>query len=203
MTTITVSRQLGSLGVEIATEVAARLGYRLVRREVLNQAARRAGAPEAALADIDELGLLGMSPSPRASKAYHQAISQVMLELVSEGNVVIIGRAGQVILRDLPNILHVRVIAPLALRVERLTARYGISPAAAAAQIEASDHYRRNYLKRFYHVRWEDPELYDLVVNTAQLDCASAAEIVVAAVPHQSGRPASPPPQHEHTASAI
>ncbi len=178
MSTITVSRQLGSLGYDVASAVAERLGYRLVQREVIIQAARRAGAPEVALAAIDELGLLKMSPSPQASLAYHRAVKQVMEEMAAEGNVVIVGRAGQVILHGQPEVLHVRVIAPKPVRVERIMRRYNISVEAAEAQVEASDRYRRNYLKRFYHARWDDPELYDLVINTEHLSPEAAAELI-------------------------
>ncbi len=178
MATITISRQLGSLGCDVARVVAERLGYRLARREVVNQAARRAGAPEAALAAIDELGLLGLCPTPKACRAYHEAVRQVMEELAKEGNVVIIGRAGQVILRDHPAALHVRVVAPTRLRIERIARRHGISLQAAEAQVEVSDRTRHNYLKRFYHVRADDPELYDLIINTERMTPEAAASLI-------------------------
>ncbi len=193
MSTITVSRQLGSLGYDVANAVAERLSYRLVRREVIFQAARRAGAPEVALAAIDELGLLKMCPSPQACHAYHRAMKQMMEEIAAEGNVVIVGRAGQVILREHSQVLHVRVVAPKPLRIERLMQRYNIPAEAAEAQIEASDRYRRNYVKRFYHARWDDPELYDLVINTEHLSPDLAAELVAAALTH----PSRPLDKHE------
>ena len=178
MATVTISRQLGSLGSEVARAAADRLGYRLVWRDVINQAARRAGAPEVALAAIDELGLLGLCPTPKACHAYHQAVRQVMEELAKEGGVVILGRAGQVILRDHPGALHVRVIAPQRLRVERVARRHGVSLQAAAAQVEASDRYRHHYLRRFYHVRADDPELYDLIINTERMTPEGAANLI-------------------------
>src|SRR5512135_1529753 len=110
MGVITISRQLGSLGREIASTTAECLGYNLVWRELINDAARRAGAPEAALSSIDELGLLGDCASPRVRRAYRQAVETVMKEFAERDNVVIVGRAGQVILRDRPNVLHVRII---------------------------------------------------------------------------------------------
>jgi cytidylate kinase len=116
MAVMTISRQMGSLGSEIARLVAERLGYRLVWRELINQAARRSGAPEAALAAIDELGLLDMCPSPRACRAYRAAVKQVIDELAAEGNCVILGRAGQVLLKGVPGCLHVRLIAPVPTR---------------------------------------------------------------------------------------
>jgi cytidylate kinase len=178
MAAITISRQLGSRGREVAHLVADRLGYRLVWRDLINQAARQAGAPEVALAAIDELGLLGLRPSRTASEAYCQAVRQVMEELVAAGNVVILGRAGQVILRDRPDTLHVRLMAPAQVRAARIAQSQGISIEGAIAQIEASDRNRRNYLKRFYHVRWDDPEIYDLVINTGRATPDMAANLI-------------------------
>ena len=178
MAAITVSRQLGSLGFEVAQTAADLLGYRLVWRDLINQAARIAGSPEAALAAIDDLGLLGICPSPEACQAYRQAVQQIMQELANQGNVVIIGRAGQMILGGWSEVLHVRVIAPRPLRIERVAARQEISLECALAQIEASDRRRRNYLKRFYNVQWDDPNLYDLVINTAHLAPTAAAQLI-------------------------
>jgi cytidylate kinase len=176
--TITISRQLGSHGMLIAHCLGDQLGYQVVWREVINQAARRAGAPEAALAAIDELGLLGICPSPQACLAYRQAVEQVMHELAAAGQVVIVGRAGQTILSGAPRTLHVRTIAPTACRVGRVAARNNISPKAAKAQVEVSDRFRKNYLKRFYNVCWDAPELYNLVINTESIRPDQAAEII-------------------------
>jgi cytidylate kinase len=154
------------------------LGYRVIWREVINQAARRAGAPEAALAAIDELGLLGICPAPEACLAYRKAVEQVVHELAVQGQVIIVGRAGQVILGGEPRVLHVRVIAPVEIRAARVAQRHHIGMQAAIAQVETSDRFRQNYLKRFYNVRWDMPELYNLVINTAQVDPAAAADII-------------------------
>jgi CMP/dCMP kinase len=118
-------------------------------------------------------------------------VGYVMKELAGEGNVVIVGRAGQVILRHDPGVFHVQVIAPASLRAERIACRHGISLTAAQAQVEASDRFRRDYLKRFYHVRWNDPELYDLVVNTEHVSAETAAEIIVSALSERLTKNAS------------
>ncbi len=182
MTTITISRQLGSFGDEVGEAIAKRLGYKLVHREVINQAALRAQAPEVALATIDDLGLLDLHPSRKAQKAYHQAVKKVMQEFAKEGDVIIIGRAGQVILRERRDVLHVKVIAPVSIRAERIADIQKISLQSAIAQIEASDRTRKNYLKRYYQARWDDPELYDLIVNTARLNPEEAAGLVCQAL---------------------
>ncbi|HEX7975654.1 MAG TPA: cytidylate kinase-like family protein [Anaerolineales bacterium] len=178
MAAITVSRQLGSLGYEISRLSAQALGYRFVWRELINQAARQSGAPEVALATIDDLGLLGISPSPKARLAYRLAVKRIMESLADEGGAVILGRAGQVILGGRPDVLHVRVIAPVDLRIRRVAEIQKISLESAQAQVETTDRNRRNYLKRFYHAHWDDPVLYDLVINTANLTPAAAATLI-------------------------
>ncbi len=182
MTAITISRQLGSLGTQIGREVAQRLGYRMVWREVINEAARRAGAPEMALAAIDDLGLLGVQPSPEALAGYERAVREVMEGLADDGEIVIIGRAGQVILADRPDVLHVRVVAPPEVRVGRIASRHGVPVTAARAQMEESDRSRRAYLRQTYDVAWNDPQLYDLVLNTRRMTVESAADLICQAM---------------------
>lgn len=181
MAAITISRQMGSLGADVAQIVAERLGYHLAWKEIINQAAHRSGEPEVALAAIDELGLLDLCPSPQACLDYQRAVQQVLIELAEQGNVVIVGRAGQAVLHNYPDVMHVRIIASPEVRARRIAHIHGIALAGAFNQIEASDEYRRQYLDRYYDVSWDDPDLYDLVINTGRLDSADAAELVVVA----------------------
>lgn len=181
MTVITVSRQLGSLGCEITQAVAHELGFRVLRREVIHSAAQRVGSPEIGLEIIDELGLFGISSSAKERKAYVEALKGVLLEEAALSNVIILGRAGQVLLQEFPQSLHVRIIAPLALRIERLAHMNQISIEAAKSQIEASDHSRERFLHRFFNVRIEDPQLYDLVINTARLSVDQSARLIALA----------------------
>jgi cytidylate kinase len=184
MAVITISRQMGSLGRQVGEEIGRCLNYRVVMREVINEAASRAGVPEVALATIDELDLLGLRPTAAARNAYHAAVREIMVELAREGNVVIVGRAGQVILRGRPDVLHVRIYAPLELRVERIAKQRYVSPKAARAQVLASDKARTLYLKRYYQSRWDDPDLYDVMVNTEHLGMHDAALVVCEALKH-------------------
>lgn len=178
MAVVTISRQLGSLGFEIGNLVADCLGYHVVWRELINEAALRSGTPDVALAVIDELGLLGMAPTPKNSTAYLQAVRTIVLELAGKGNVVLVGRAGQRILADYPGTVHVRLIAPLDLRIQRIAREQKISVDAARAQIEASDRSRRLYLKRYYQADWEDASLYDLLINTGRISSREACDLI-------------------------
>ena len=178
MAVITISRQLGSLGSRIAHQVAEHLAFCVVWREAINRAARQAGAPEMALAEIDELGLLELTPTPEEQHAYHQALEQVMDDLADRGSCVIIGRAGQVLLRDRRDAFHVKIMASAELRARRVAQVRSIPIEAARAQIETSDRSRRAYLECCFGERWDDPELYDLIINTSRLSPETAAIII-------------------------
>ena len=181
MAVITISRQLGSLGCEIARAAAHELGFRVLRRELLHTAAQKVGLPEIGLEIVDELGLFGLTSNIKQRKAYAKALEGVLAEEAATGNVVILGRAGQVLLQDFPQSLHIRMIAPIALRIERVAQVNRIPIEAARAQIEASDHYRERFLSRFFGVRIEDPQLYDLIINTGRLSVQQCASLIVEA----------------------
>jgi cytidylate kinase len=182
MTVITISRQLGSLGTTLGRMVGARLSYNLVHRELINKAARMTSAPDMALATIDELGLLGIEPEEAEQKAYLQAVRTIIKDLEQVGDVIIVGRAGQAILQTYPNVFHLRVVAPMETRIQRIVEAHDTSPQAARAQIEDSDRYRADYLQRWYNIQWDDPTLYDLIINTGRMTMDAAAEVVVTAV---------------------
>jgi cytidylate kinase len=178
MRTITLSRQLGSQGDTVAQALAQRQGYRVVYRELINQAAQRAGCPEMALAFLDVLGLLEIHPSAQDLQRYQQAMLEIMTELADRGKVILIGRAGCLLLKDRPDVLHVRIIAPMSLRIERIAQQQAISSAAARTQVETSDQTRRVYLQRHHQAEWDDPQLYDLVLNTGRLTVEQAAQLI-------------------------
>jgi cytidylate kinase len=111
--------------------------------------------------------------------------------LVQEGNTIIVGRAGQAILKDHPNIFHLRVVAPFETRIQRIVQAHGIPPQAARAQMEDSDQYRADYLRCFYDIDWNDPALYHLIINTGQMDLETSAEVVCTAVNEIFNHPTS------------
>src|SRR5512144_1096326 len=106
MAVITLSRELGSRGDDVAVAVAERMGLRLVGREIINRAAQDAGAGEAALAELDELGLLGVKPSAASLRRYREKIVEIIEAQAAEGNVLLVGRGGQVVLGPRRNVLH-------------------------------------------------------------------------------------------------
>jgi cytidylate kinase len=191
MPVITISRELGSRGDEVAVAVAERLGLRLVDREIINRAARAAGAPEVALAEIDQLGLLGLKPTAAAFRSYREKIGEFIGELADAGDLLLIGRGGQVVLAGRPSVLHVRIRAPKGLRVQAVSTASRISLDAAAARVDAVDRVRAGFLRRCYGVPWDAPDLYDIVLNTARLGVEAAADLICLAARRRAAEEAT------------
>lgn len=110
---------------------------------------------------------------------YVRMVGLVIQNMAKEGNVLIIGRASQVLLRDNPEALHVLVVAPLSDRVQKLMCLEGLNQREATQRIMASDGARAEFLRRYYGVNWLDPQLYDLVINTGQITIQTAVQLVV------------------------
>lgn len=98
------------------------------------------------------------------------------------GNVVIVGRGGQAVLKEVPGVLKVRIEAPLDARVQRLQEQENLSLKAAQSTVLERDEAIAEYLGRFYNIDGDDPMLYDLVINTHHLNLEAAAHLIVNAV---------------------
>lgn len=122
--------------------------------------------------------LFGLHPS---LWALEHKIAEAVLQLAHVGHVIFAGRAANVITRDVPGGLHVRLVAPPEVRAERV-ARLLIRTAAALTHLERNDFARRRYVHTHFQQDIDHPCLYDLVINPACFSRAATARLVVAAL---------------------
>jgi cytidylate kinase len=178
---------MGSGGRIIAGKVAESLGWRMIGREVVIEAARQTGFDEAKLERVFErrVSLEDRLTFQQRSGKYLGAINAVVIELAMEGNVVILGRGAGVILCDEPNIFRVHLVADLDTRIDRIAGQFGLKGEKgreeARHRVLDSDYARSAYHTYLFDADWNDPLLYDLVVNTGDLDLDQAAGIVLEA----------------------
>ena len=185
MAVITVSRQLGSWGTEIAREAANRLNYALVEKEQIGRMLVGYGFPESEVEKFDEKRApLWDYLSIKRTKFLH-LIRAVIFGFASKDNAVIVGRGGQVLLKDLPGTLHVRIIAPFEVRVRRLIESEGVEEKHAAEILRRSDSDSFGYIQSFFHVDWNDPTLYDLLINSAKVSMETAVQMIIDSARHQ------------------
>jgi cytidylate kinase len=93
--------------------------------------------------------------------------------------VIIVGRGGQVMLQDQPDVLHVRIVAPTALRIHNIQADYALDDEQALEAIRAQDKASAEYLRHVFDADWADPTLYHLVLNTGKMDADTAVSLII------------------------
>ncbi len=118
-------------------------------------------------------------PISASLEGYVRMVGFVIRGLAHEGNVLILGRGGQALLRNHPGALHVQTVAPLARRLKVVRSRYGVSEREALQRVRASDRARSDYLRRYHDVDWLDPTLYHLVVNTANVPAPTTVKLII------------------------
>ncbi|MEJ5238115.1 AAA family ATPase [Limisphaera sp. VF-2] len=194
-TAITISRQTGAGGHTIAMRLAECLQalspagsppWTVFDRNLIEQVlqdhhlpARLAEhLPEDTAPQLEDIldDLFGLRPD---SWTLVQQTAETLLRLAMLGHVILIGRAGAVVAARLPHVLHVRLVAPLEVRVARVQADRKLSRKAAEETVLREDRGRARYWKRYYNADIEDPLLYHLVINTGRLSCDEAVALIV------------------------
>ncbi|MCX6020790.1 MAG: cytidylate kinase-like family protein [Chloroflexi bacterium] len=208
-TVITVARQFGSGGDELAHAVADALGVPLLDREILARAANQAGVSEDTIAKcerrqplveqiLERLALpAGGSflESPYllpdglnfvTNSDYRRLIERVITQIADGQEAVILGHASQVVLKDRPRVLKVLVHARMEDRIARVMETEEASASQARRLIAEHDRDWEEMFRSSYRVNWMDARLYDLVINRSQVTEETALRLALSAA---AGRP--------------
>ena len=208
MRAVTISREYGSGGGEIATRLASHLGWRLLDHEIVERVAIEMGTSveQAEARDertesflvrafnnlqfLEPAYMASNSPEPFLSneETYLETVRKIVQAAAAQGRVVIVGRGSQVLLAEQRDVLHVRIIAPFEKRVAYVMQREGVDQAAAASRIKMKDQDRMKHLEAAYHRKSADVHLYDIVLNTSFLNLDSAVEIISLTLQQKAGQ---------------
>jgi cytidylate kinase len=178
MAIITISRGTFSGGQKLAECIAAKLGYRCISREVLVETAQEFGVSEDKLLEALTKKPWLLERLTRARDRYLAYIRATLLKEVRDENVVYHGLAGHLLLKDVPHVFRIKVIANMEFRVKNAMERNNFSREEALQYIREVDEGRARWTRFIYDVDWNDPNLYDLVVNLDQITIESACEVV-------------------------
>jgi cytidylate kinase len=203
---VTITRQFGSGGSDIAHLVAQTAGLNYIDQQIIASVAERLGVDISyatrqdeqangmasnileALRSSNPFNVHYMLSSTKAHEqsqglAYFHLTQRVILELATQGNAIIIGRGSQFLLHNNPRTLHIYIFAPLETRIDYVMKQYHIAPNEAKELIEQRDDEQDSYQRHYYGADGRQPNFYHLLINTGLFSFESAANLIQQALP--------------------
>lgn len=161
---LTISREYGSGGREVGLAAAKHLGLSFVDRETILADIRKDGAKwEQWARSLDEHRPTVWEKYDWSFRGFSALVQWHVLEHAQQGGVVIMGRGGNFLLKDIPHAYRIRVTAPREFRVERITKRESVDRDTAVLLCEKTDRERAGFIHALYGRPWDDPAAYDRV----------------------------------------
>lgn len=197
MAVITISRQFGAGGLTMGKKLSELLNYSLMDEEILQLVAERARVSQHWALSVEKeaggkLQKFISSLIPRNvvdriladqrgyidEEIYVDLLGQIITQIAEEDNTIIIGRGGQYILKDHPNVFHILLIADLEHRIRFMEKKYHLTRAQATQTVNSEEKRRGNLYRKFNKTDYDRPEHYHLTLNMSLLDFDRAADIV-------------------------
>jgi cytidylate kinase len=178
MSIVAMSETVGSGGTEIGRVLATELGWEFADREIITKAAEAFGEPIMDLRHATEERPTLWDRFRQSQRRYLAYVEATILELAARDNVVLVGRASTIILGDVPHALRVRVIASERVRAERIERQQGLTAEGARELVRDADRDLASRVRFLYHLDWENPLLYDVVINTDRTSVARAVAVL-------------------------
>jgi cytidylate kinase len=176
MAIVAITREMGTLGKDVATGLGRALNVPVIYHEVIDHLADRMRVRKSHVIRLldGSAGLLERLTADKTSMAIFSA-DEIFDLALKNGGAVIRGWGATHLLRDVPNAVCVRVCAPKELRKQRMMERLDTDDAAAVGEeIRMNDEAHTAIMKRHFGLNWTEPEHYDVVLNTERVaidDC--------------------------------
>jgi cytidylate kinase len=197
MSVITISRDFGSEGDYVAQTIAQTLGYHFVDKEFFSKILSEYGLIEF---DREYDVLPGFWEKFDVERTRNRddvvkMLNKVVSAVAQHGNVVILGRSGFEILREFSDIIHVRLQAPLAIRIARVMSELNIPIEKAEEIVNQNDKVHMAFVEEYYKIPWDQVHAFDLVINTGKISSDLAVTWIVNAVKELNAAPESNKPR--------
>ena len=195
MAILTISRTYGCGAREIARELAKKTGYTLFEKEIVPIIAKKLDRKTEYTLEHDQLkDMLSASVIDFASsrfaflkkdsinpEEYRNALKDLFLKLLKQGNAIIVGRGSQFILQNQPEVFHVRLMASMAYRADHLRTQHFLkqSESTLIQKIQTEDRRRQKFLESHFQQTGDDPLLYHLIINLSKIPVVKAQDMIL------------------------
>jgi cytidylate kinase len=187
---LTLARNEGSLGDEVAQELSRRLGWHVFDKEIVGYIAKNSHVRENLVGQLDQKsqGILQDAISrllrmPEygsfGREEYYEALFETQACLAEHGAVILIGRGANFVLRHDTHGLNVRITASPEVRARRLAKTWNLTPEETRRRMFADDGEQRKFIRQYFKHDFDDMCFYDLLVNTDRLGIEQAATSIL------------------------
>jgi len=201
MTTITISRQFGAGGRTLGRSLAKKLGYYYSDDVMVKEVAERMRCSSKQVQAFEKEGATNLMKildkflirgdyinrliTDKYGYVYEDkyvdSVKSIVRGLHEQGNVIIIGRGGQYILKNEKDTFHILLVREIEDRIAFLVEKYGIAEEEARKTINRVDKNRRGFLNFFSgnDNSYNDPLMYDLAINTSRISLEKSEELIM------------------------
>ncbi len=183
---VTLARDKGCLGKEIAADLSRRLGWHVFDKEIVTYIAENSHVHESLVNELDQkaqgliqdaVGRILRMPEYASfgKEEYHRGLLKTLVYLATQGSAILVGRGANFALKGNSQGVKVRIIASREARLQRLMQKWKITMKEAQRRMQNDDEERRKFIRQCYGREFDDMHSYDIVFNT---DGVSAQRVV-------------------------
>ena len=185
---ISIGRQHGSGGREIARLLAQELGIKCYDKEIVDEAAKHSDFSRDLINAYDEkrmsafmlhAGGYGLNENFRLNMQVVSAQFDAIREIASKGDCIFVGRCADYILRDRSDLVSVFILGDMDERLKCLERRQGLDVATARKKIKEVDKVRSSFYKYYSDQVWGDEQNYDLCINSSRLGVEGTVKVIM------------------------
>ena len=185
---ITIGRQHGSSGREIARLLAEKLNYKCYDKEIVDEAANHSDFSRDLIDAFDEkrmsafilhAGGYGLNENFRLNMQVVSAQFDAMRNIAEKGNCIFVGRCADYILRDHDDLVSVFILGDMDERLKCLERRQGLDETEARKKIKEVDKDRSSFYRYYSDQTWGDAQNYDMCINSSRLGVEGTVQVIL------------------------
>ena len=185
---ITIGRQHGSSGREIARLLAEKLNYKCYDKEIVDEAANHSDFSRDLIDAFDEkrmsafilhAGGYGLNENFRLNMQVVSAQFEAMRNIAEKGNCIFVGRCADYILRDHDDLVSVFILGDMDERLKCLERRQGLDETEARKKIKEVDKDRSSFYRYYSDQTWGDAQNYDMCINSSKLGVEGTVQVIL------------------------
>jgi cytidylate kinase len=204
MAVITISKEFGTEGEKIAAQVAQRLGFEYIGKNLVADIAKELKISESEAATFHQTSqsrilrfvdrytcsivqkVVDREHGCLDDKNYYAVTKKLVQDVYEAGDVIILGWGGQCLLRGKPDTLHVRLTKDNELKIKEIMEAENLSQKAAKTFIEREEGDLKAYIKHYFNEDWNAAHLYDLVIDMGKTSVEKAVDMICDNVKHKT-----------------